>query len=499
MEQKRFREEDLIDPALHEIFKHDGKLTTGQLVKVLTEVLNPTGEDAEILFGRKDTRFSQKVRNLISHKTICPYYVDYDADSSLLTINNNGIDRLMKSEYYLKIRYNELADTKFEFDGAEDLSLSEDTIDIEDINKKYVDCEPLNYSVFELKRRYDRSFEKGAKGVLILDDSFQRENVWTKKQKSQLIESLLLGIPIPYLYLYEGKFGNLIVIDGRQRLSAIFEYLNNEFALTNMEFLKHLKGKKAKDLTDNLVDSYENYKAKLEDSHLHVIKVGYETAEIFKLKLFERVNQNGTKLNSQELRHALHQGLVTELLKELSESVNMLNKKAQERMKDRYLILRYICMRLYILKELKYYHEKNDSANIDYTEINAFLAKSMDAINTFTEEQVQRLKDDFLFVYNKAKELFGDDAFKLETKAPINMILFEITLLFISLTKEMKPTNEDIINMINDFKSYDKENIDKDGNTPFFRNIKYHRDSKENFKDRIDWINKIIKKYKDKK
>ena len=207
MEIKRIREEDLLVPALYEIYIHDGKLTTGQLIKVLTEVFNPTGEDAEILFGRRDTRFSQKVRNLISHKKIYPKYADYEDTSSLLTINETGIKFLMDSDYYK----NQDAEIKFEFDGAEDLVETNDIEELINSNKKHVDCEPLNYSVFELKRRYDRAKEDGAKGILILDDSFQRKTVWTRKQKSQLIESLLLGIPIPYLYLYEGKYGNLIV------------------------------------------------------------------------------------------------------------------------------------------------------------------------------------------------------------------------------------------------------------------------------------------------
>ena len=493
METKRIKEEDLLVPALYEIYIHDGKLTTGQLIKVLTEVFNPTGEDAEILFGRKDTRFSQKVRNLISHKKIYPKYADYESASSLLTINETGINFLIGSDYYK----NQGQEIKFEFDGAEDLVETSDIEELITSSKKHVDCEPLNYSVFELKRRYDRAKEDGAKGILILDDSFQRKTVWTRKQKSQLIESLLLGIPIPYLYLYEGKYGNLIVIDGRQRLSAIFQFLDNKFALSNMEFITEIEGKKAKDLTDNLIDKFENYKAKIEDSHLHVIRVGYETPEIFKLKLFERVNQNGTKLNNQELRHALHQGLITDLLADLSDEVDLLSKNAKERMKDRYLMLRYMAMRLYTLGELKYYYANKTKDDVEYNEINTFLANAMDAINTFSLSQIDEIKQDFLFSYNEAKRIFGNDAFKLDEKAPINMILFEITLLFISLTKGYNFSEKKMLSMLDDFKNYDKDNIDKDGNTPFFQNIKYHRDGKDNFKQRIDWLKEIINKYKD--
>ena len=102
-----------------------------------------------------------------------------------------------------------------------------------------------------------------------------------------------------------------------------------------------------------------------------------------------------------------------------------------------------------------------------------------------------------IFSYNEAKRIFGNDAFKLDEKAPINMILFEITLLFISLTKGCNFSEKKMLSMLDDFKNYDKDNIDKDGNTPFFQNIKYHRDGKDNFKQRIDWLKEIINKYKD--
>lgn len=245
-----------------------------------------------------------------------------------------------------------------------------------------------------------------------------------------------------------------------------------------------------------MLEDLEKYKAKLEDAHLHVIKVGFETSEIFKLKIFQRVNQGGTKLNNQELRHALHQGAVTNMLKELSDSLDILSSvSARSRMKDRYLILRYISMRLYILNQLRFYSNK-ENLNIPYNEINTFLANSMDAINTFDDKQMLEIKIDFVESYKLALELLGNKAFRLEENSPINMILFEITLLFISLSRAKGVSLDNISFMIDDFKNYDKDNIDSDGNTPFFQNIKYHRDSKKNFEERVVWLNNILLKYK---
>ena len=78
------------------------------------------------------------------------------------------------------------------------------------------------YSIFELKRKYD-------KGKICMDPSFQRNFVWKSRQMSELIESVIMGIPLPLIYLAESENGDLIVVDGRQRLTTFFKFLNNEF------------------------------------------------------------------------------------------------------------------------------------------------------------------------------------------------------------------------------------------------------------------------------
>lgn len=69
----------------------------------------------------------------------------------------------------------------------------------------------------------------------MLDSEFQREYVWTQKQKSELIESILMGIPIPIVYLFQTKDTIVQVVDGRQRIAAIIEFMNDEFRLTELQ------------------------------------------------------------------------------------------------------------------------------------------------------------------------------------------------------------------------------------------------------------------------
>lgn len=488
---KIYSEEDLIIPALFELYFNRDGMTTSMLIKAITENLQPEGEDAEILFGRKDSRFSQKVRNLVSHKRLHPYVNLSKVEGqkeTIFTINNDGIDILKKSDYYIlnyQDRENEnINKESYEFDGEETF----ETVDTYDfIEKTYVSVENVNYTVYELKRKYDKTKKEREEGKepqngLILDDSFQRTgDVWGTKDKVKFIESILMDIPIPFIYLAEGKRGNLIVIDGRQRLTALFDYLDNKYPLRNIEFFPQLKGKRVKRLTNEL----ETFKTKIEDYHLYVIKIKMSTPEEFKLQIFARVNKTGMQLNPQEIRHALHQGESTLLLEKISNKYEIINKK---RMKDRYLAIRYIAMRLYYLKKLKNYDK---GKIVTYTTINTFLGEAMDAINTFTADQIEEVLNDFCYAYETACETWGDYAFKVKKDSPINMILFEISLLLMSLTKDDE-TAKVYLEQIKHIDLDDTQELDEDIETPFEYNLKYHRDSKENFEQRINWIRQIV-------
>ena len=118
------------------------------------------------------------------------------------------------------------------------------------------------FSVYELKRKYDRTPR-----LLILDSEFQRDSVWGKQQKSELVESLIMGLPLPIFYFNEDKQGRLIVVDGRQRLTALFQYINNDFKLGKLKILNELSKKSFKELEPL-------YQSRIEDYQIiaHIIK-----------------------------------------------------------------------------------------------------------------------------------------------------------------------------------------------------------------------------------
>ena len=501
-----YNEEELLIPALFEIFLNNRKISISDLIKRLSERLKPEGEDTKILFGRNDTKFSQKVRNLISHKKIYPKYVDYDKSNHLVSINDVGEKFLKKQDYFIEninkenMVSNNISVSSNEYDDNQNDnefdSYEIEVKDIIDMKNDFVN-EKLSFSCYELYRKY-QLYKQGKKiGVIILDGEFQRNNVWGRKMNSRLIESILIGIPIPLIYVFEDKDHNYIVLDGKQRLSAIFDYFDNKYKLNDLEFLgSKLNNKKYRDLKND----DEKFASKIEDTQLNFVIIKNETSEIIKLKTFERINQQGKRLTPQELRHALHQGKSSALLKKISDKETILSDSFRTQMKDRLFILRYISIRLLYIRQLYKYpwdrpNETISYIPVEYREINQFLGDAMDAINTFSDKQIDEIEEDFWFSFHKAKEVFQSSAFQLESNKS-NMIIFEYSLLIISLTRNLKMSNEDLYDLFEKYKQSDNNvNITNEENveTPFIKNIKYHRDSKENFNQRIEWLKILLR------
>ena len=189
--EKNYTEKELLFPALLVISNKIDGLTTSELIRELTNKLNPQGRDAEIIAGRNDTYFSQKVRNLISHKKLDKYI---EVEKDRMIINERGINYIM--------------DNSLDCYSAD----IEDNDDFRDENEGYlfdfssVQMDNMYLSVSDLKRKYDRRLMGISANTLKLDESFQRGGgIWSKKNKSLFIESVILNIPIPSIYLSEDK------------------------------------------------------------------------------------------------------------------------------------------------------------------------------------------------------------------------------------------------------------------------------------------------------
>lgn len=328
-------------------------------------------------------------------------------------------------------------------------------------------------SIFEFKRKYDDP----ERGNIILNPDFQRnDDRWGNKQKSELIESVIMGIPLPVIYLFQDKNGKKQVVDGRQRLTCIAEFLDNKFKLNGLSIIANLNDKKFKDLDSNLQN-------KIEDYQLEIYTILPPTPEKVKFNLFDRLNRGGTQLNNQEMRNALYQGTSTKLIKEMSEYDNFRIATGSSlnsiTMKDRYFILRFISF--YLLR-------KNKLGDIEYNgEIDEFLKNTMEYINTKNIEEYAELKNKFNIIMDDISKNYDDSVFRFKNKdgtnrkRPINMALFEcITYMFMLASEQGKVID---IDKLEEFKSRELDKPER---------FTYGIDSKENVKFRFDSVENFL-------
>ena len=189
--------------------------------------------------------------------------------------------------------------------------------------------------------------DKINRGKVDLRPSYQREYVWTVRTASKLIESLLLNIPVPTMFFHEVKSGKLEVVDGKQRLTSIWSFVQNEFPggqafkLSGLEVYHELNGKTFDELN-------ETFQEIILDYPLNVHTISKTSQPDFVFEVFERLNMGATQLNEQELRNCIYQGAYTDLLEELTLNESFLfanrSKMPHLRMRDRELILRFFTM-----------------------------------------------------------------------------------------------------------------------------------------------------------
>ncbi len=146
-----------------------------------------------------------------------------------------------------------------------------------------------------------------------MNTDFQRKSgLWTDVQKSQLIESLLLRIPIPAFYFDGGIKDNWLIIDGLQRITALKKFvIDGDLRLSGLEFFHDLEGMKYTELPRTFI-------RRIKETNIvaYIVKGG--TPANVKYHIFKRINTGGLELKPQEIRHALYQGLATDLCKKFA-------------------------------------------------------------------------------------------------------------------------------------------------------------------------------------
>jgi hypothetical protein len=271
--------------------------------------------------------------------------------------------------------------------------------------------EEKHISLFQALRKIENN-------QIDLRPEFQRAFVWDRVKQSRLIESVLIRIPLPAFYLDATDQINWSVVDGLQRLNTLYKYCREKsFPLEGLQFLHELEGLRFEELPSK-------YKVLIEDdTQLLFYNLMPGTPVEAKFTIFSRVNTGGMQLTPQEIRHALNQGPVTMLLKELAEdnTFRMVTQGVVEslRMADRELILRALSFMHLGVERYK-----------EFNELDAFLLEAMSSLNQAPKMELEKLRIDFIKSLEKVHEAFGKYAFRKFSyvggrRSPFNKALFE--------------------------------------------------------------------------
>jgi len=274
---------------------------------------------------------------------------------------------------------------------------------------------PVKYEITSFGADYDaEGFVKRLQREDIYIPPFQRSFVWTQRESSRFIESLLLGLPVPGVFLArDPDTKKLLVIDGQQRLRSIqffFEgYFNPDpeaesktvFKLLNVQ--KQFEGRTFDTLDDE-------YRIILNDSIIHATIVKQDSPEGEQTSIyhiFERLNTTGRKLSPQQIRVAIYQGKFLDMLLNLNNySVwrSIFGKKSKN-LKDQELILRFLAL----YSDFHKYGETDDTKTMKGF-LNNFTGKYRHCDEAFCEKSMAL----FQKVIDVANKAFGEKAFRPE-------------------------------------------------------------------------------------
>lgn len=252
---------------------------------------------------------------------------------------------------------------------------------------------------------------------LILDPPYQRLFRWNDETQSQLIESILIGIPLPPIFVFQNDSAKWEVIDGVQRTTTLFNYLADKNikkdskeikVFKGCDILTELNGKTFNDLPENMQRIIKNTRIRIE--------LVEETDDIFsQYLLFNRLNSNGEKLEHQEIRNFLIYKLNNKFYEQLIEvskykyflkSVGLKDDRIQKQENVEYALKFFLCREFENKDKIDKYDNLNDLITKE-TEI--FLKK-------YTNDYLDNEFDIFRRTFELLNDVFGDNSFRYYQK-----------------------------------------------------------------------------------
>jgi hypothetical protein len=266
-------------------------------------------------------------------------------------------------------------------------------------------------------------------GAIDISPKYQRRERWDENKESELIESFLLNIPVPPIYLAEDEYGVYSVIDGKQRITSINKFLNGKLKLKNLEKFVELEGYYFKDLPSSLSNALKIR------PYLRVVTLLRQSDPDLKHEVFLRLNKAGVALNSQEIRNVAFRGSFNDLLFELSEIPYFKNQlratkdsKIYKEMVDVQFVLRFFTVKEYW---------NNFSGNMDQA-----MDKYMATNYRMSNQELLQKRQEFNRALFFCEKVWGDDGFtKPDGNKRVLQGFFDIQMVSCSLLNDKEYSN----------------------------------------------------------
>lgn len=296
-----------------------------------------------------------------------------------------------------------------------------------EINQRKNDFDITDFPIEVIVSKFTDGLEDSDRAELFIPD-YQREYIWDKKKASEFIESLILDLPVPYIYVAVVNGGpddgRLEIVDGSQRIRTLVAFLTNELKLEGLGILKSLNGAKFKDMAYGRQLRFKRKSIRW----IELVKISEEDRR----ELFRRVNTGGVSLQAMEIRFGSLDGKLLTLINELADSNLFVElcpiSQTKEKLKQRQeMVLRFFAYRL-------------DFDNYK-KEVSVFLDNFMKKVNEneipYNETEYRILFEEMLnFVKNNFDPLYFK---KSKNNLDVPKIRFEAMSLGVSFALKDKP------------------------------------------------------------
>ena len=280
--------------------------------------------------------------------------------------------------------------------------------------RKEIDYDTRDYSIDFLVQQYrDDEF--------YIPDEYQRKYIWEEQHKTRFIESILLGLPIPFMFFSDTDDGRCEIIDGAQRTQTLVQFMDNELTLTNLKKLTTLEGFKYMDLP-------EYFRRKFNKTTMRIIVLSDETTLEIRQEIFNRINTTGVRARPSEIRRGSYAGKFMDFLKKCTENETFIkvcpvSPTSKKRYDDLELVLRFFAF----LNDYKSFTHRVDEFLDDYVE------KVKDNYNE------KCFKDEFERMVNFVDKYFENGFRKTKTSKSTPRVRFEAIAVGMGLALREKP------------------------------------------------------------